>query len=161
MSPSWWGRSAGVHFEWPKWTKSHLGRSPLRTSLGVRGWTCVKLVFGPSPLLWLLLLPPHQATLGSWPYRQAVSTSGPTLEKRRSRRREPGCPSLGTAAYQGKALGCRSTIRQRSRCCLSCLHAIYVTHPGPGPKPGGRRCIPYRGVDSTRRGKAPPLVGLW
>ena len=28
------GRSAGVHFEWPKWTKSHLGRSPLRTSLG-------------------------------------------------------------------------------------------------------------------------------
>ena len=28
------GRSAGVHFEWPKWTKSHLGRSPLRTPLG-------------------------------------------------------------------------------------------------------------------------------
>ena len=83
------------------------------------------------------------------------------LGKRRSRRREPGCPSLGTAAYQGKALGSRSTIRQRSRCCLSCLQAIYVTHPGPGPKPGGRRCIPYRGVDSTRRGKAPPLVGLW
>ena len=27
-------RSAGVHFDWPKWTKSHLGRSPLRTSLG-------------------------------------------------------------------------------------------------------------------------------
>ena len=26
-------RSAGVHFEWPKWTKSHLVRSPLRTSL--------------------------------------------------------------------------------------------------------------------------------
>ena len=22
------GRSAGVHFDWPKWTKSHLGRSP-------------------------------------------------------------------------------------------------------------------------------------
>ena len=55
------------------------------------------------------------------------------LGKRRSRRREPGCPSLGTAAYQGKALGSRSTIRQRSRCCLSCLQAIYVTHPGPGP----------------------------
>ena len=28
------GRSAGAHFDWPKWTKSHLGRSPLRTSLG-------------------------------------------------------------------------------------------------------------------------------
>ena len=28
------GRSAGAHFDWPKRTKSHLGRSPLRTSLG-------------------------------------------------------------------------------------------------------------------------------
>ena len=54
---------------------------------GVRGWNCVKSLFGPLPLLWPLLLPPHQATLGSWPYRQVVSTSGPTLEKRRSRRR--------------------------------------------------------------------------
>ena len=99
------GRSAGVHFEWPKWTKSHLGRSPLRTPLGVRGWTCVKPKFGPSPLLWLPLLPPHQATLGSWPYGWVVSTSGPTLAKRRSRRRKPGYRSLGTAANQGKALG--------------------------------------------------------
>ena len=29
-----------------------------------------------------------QVTLGSWPYGWAVSTSGPTLEKRRSRRWE-------------------------------------------------------------------------
>ena len=35
----WQGRSAGVHFEWPKWTKSHLGRSPLRTSLGYEAGT--------------------------------------------------------------------------------------------------------------------------
>ena len=33
--PAWWGRSPlGVPFDWPKGTKSHLGRSPLRTSLG-------------------------------------------------------------------------------------------------------------------------------
>ena len=56
---------------------------------GVRGWNCVKLGYGPSPLLWLLFLPPHQATLGNWPYGWAVFTSGPTLEKRRSRRRGP------------------------------------------------------------------------
>ena len=89
--PAWWGRfPLGVPFDWPKGTKSHLGRSPLRTSLRVRGCPCVKAMFGPSPLLWRLVMPPHQATLGSRPYNQAVSTSGPTLEERRSRRRKPG-----------------------------------------------------------------------
>ena len=99
------GRSAGVTFVRAKVTKTRLGRSPLRTSLGVRGWTCVKPKFGPLPLLWRLAVPPHQATLGSWPYGWVVSTSGPTLEERRSRRRKPGYRSLGTAANQGKALG--------------------------------------------------------
>ena len=88
--PAWWGRyPLGVSFERAKETKTRLGRSPLRTSLGVRGWACVKSKFGPSPLLWLLFLPPYQATLGSWPYSWVVSISGPTLEKRRSRRQEP------------------------------------------------------------------------
>ena len=99
------GRSAGVTFVRAKVTKTRLGRSPLGTSLGVRGCQCVKLVFGPSPLLWRLVLPPHQATLGSWPYSRVVSMSGPTPEKRRSRHREPGFRQLGTVAYQGKALG--------------------------------------------------------
>ena len=71
---------------------------------GVRGCPCVKSRFGPSPLLWPLFVPPHQATLGNWPYHQVVSTSGPTLEKRRSRRREPVPRQLGTVAHQGKAL---------------------------------------------------------
>ena len=103
--PAWWGRSPlGVPFARSKGTKTRLGRSPLRTSLWVRGWACVKSKFGPSPLLWLLVLPPHQATLASWPYNRAVSTSGPTLEKRRSRRREPGFRPLGTAVPQDKAL---------------------------------------------------------
>ena len=82
--------------------KNRLGRSPLSTPLGVRGWACVKLVFGPFPLLWLLFVPPHQAILGNWPYDWAVSTSGPTLAKRRSRRRELGFRPLGTAADQGR-----------------------------------------------------------
>ena len=58
------------------------------------GCPCVKAIFGPSPLLWPLFVPPHQATLGSWPYNLVVSTSGPTLEKRRSRRRGFCCTIL-------------------------------------------------------------------
>ena len=89
--PAWWGRSPlGVSFERAKETKTRLGLSPLSTPLGVPGWACVKSRFGPSLLLWRLVVPPHQATLGSWPYNRAVSTSGPTLEKRRSRRRWSG-----------------------------------------------------------------------
>ena len=87
-----------------KWGKESLRAFPPKDLPGVRGWNCVKPTVGPSPLLWLLSLPPHQVTLGSWPYYQAVSTSGPTLEKRRSRRREPSPRQLGTVAYQGKAL---------------------------------------------------------
>ena len=95
---------AGGSFCPVKRNQNPLRAFPPKYPPGVRGCPCVKAMSGPLPLLWPLLLPPHQATRGSWPYRQAVSTSGPTLEKRRSRRREPGCPSLGTAAYQGKAL---------------------------------------------------------
>ena len=109
--PARWGRyPLGVSFERAKETKTRLGRSPLRTSLGVRGWNCVKSKFGPLPLLWPLLLPPYQATLDSWPYRWVVSTSGPTLGMRRSRRREPGFRQLGTVAHQGKALGVEGII---------------------------------------------------
>ena len=103
--PAWRGRfPLGVSFERAKETKTRLGRSPLSTPLGVRGWPCVKPKFGPSPLLWPLFVPPHQATLGSWPYGWAVSMSGPTLAKRRSRRRKQGPRQLGTVACQGKAL---------------------------------------------------------
>ena len=73
-----------------KVTKESLRAFPPKYPPGVRGCPCAKSMVGPSPLLWLLLLPPHQATLGSWPYSQVFSTAGPTLEKRRSRRRGPG-----------------------------------------------------------------------
>ena len=142
--PAWKGRSAGVHFEWPKWTKSHLGRSPLRTSLWVRGWTCVKLVFGPSPLLWRLAVPPHQATLGSWPYGWVVSTSGPTLEERRSRRREHGrtpcyavvgaglarpaaTPALPWKIREGQAPPLRPKIKIRAACGTPQLFIIHLS----------------------------------
>ena len=73
------GRSAGPPFSpMRNGGKNRLGRSPLRTSLGIPGWPCVKSMVGPSPLLWLLALPPHQATLVNWPYSQVVSTAGPT-----------------------------------------------------------------------------------
>ena len=66
--PAWWGRfPLGVPFARPKGTKTRLGRSPLRTSLGVRGWTCVMSIFGPLVLLWLLFVPPHQAPWAAGP----------------------------------------------------------------------------------------------
>ena len=37
-------------------------------------------------------------------------------------------------------------------------HVIYVTQPNQGPNREERRDTQYRGVDSTRRGKAPPLA---
>ena len=67
--------------------KESLRAFPPKDLPGVRGCPCVKSRFGPSPLLWPLFVPPHQATLGSWPYGWVVSTSGPTLPQRRSRRR--------------------------------------------------------------------------
>ena len=54
--PAGWGRSAGVHFEWPKWTKSHLGRSPLRTSLGSAALDCRSNPNRPREKLRLLFL---------------------------------------------------------------------------------------------------------
>ena len=81
--PAWWGRCPlGVPFERAKGTKTRLGRSPLRTSPGVQGWNCVKVLVRPVCLAVFLLVPPHQAILGSWPYGVAVFPSGPTLEKR-------------------------------------------------------------------------------
>ena len=48
--PAWRGRfPLRVSFERAKETKTRLGRSPLRTSLGVRGWNCVNPMAGPGP----------------------------------------------------------------------------------------------------------------
>ena len=138
--------------------KESLRAFPPKDLPGVRGWACVKTGFGPSPLLWLLVLPPHQATLGGWPYGRVVSMSGPTLAKRRSRRRKPGHRPLGTAAYQDKALAVEvPAFREVGILCR-------ITSPSmwhelvQGQKEKGAPSTQYRGVDSTRRGKAPPLV---
>ena len=81
---------AGGAFWAGKRHQNPLRAFPPKDLPGVRGWACVKAIFGLSPLLWPLFVPPHQATLGSWPYGRVVSTSGPTLEQRRSRRRTSG-----------------------------------------------------------------------
>ena len=87
--PVWWGRSAGPDFSAMRNRgKNRLGLSPPKNLPGVPDWNCVKPIFGPSHLLWLLVLPPHQATRGSWPYGVVISTSGPTLEKRGLRPRQ-------------------------------------------------------------------------
>ena len=73
------GRSAYAPFlPDEKWGKESLRAFPPKNLPGVPGWSCVKSMVGPSPLLWLLALPPHQATLVNWPYSQVVSTAGPT-----------------------------------------------------------------------------------
>ena len=72
-----WGRSAGPHFSpMRNGGKNRLGRSPLSTPLGVPGWACVKLVFGPFPLLWSLFVPPHQATMAAGPIAGWFSPPG-------------------------------------------------------------------------------------
>ena len=113
---------------------------------GVRGWACVKAIFGPSPLLWPLFVPPHQATLGNWPYHQVVSTSGPTLEKRRSRRREPVPRQLGTVAHQSKALAIEG--------CTS----IEV---GGNHRPESHLCDPTSPRAEQRRLHTPPSTAGW
>ena len=70
---------AGGFFWAGKRNQNPLRAFPPKNLPGVRGWNCVKEISGPSPLLWLLFVPPHQAPLGNWPYSQAVFTSGPTL----------------------------------------------------------------------------------
>ena len=47
--------------------KNRLGRSPLGTPLWYQAGTASSLYFGPSPLLWLLPLPPHQAPWAAGP----------------------------------------------------------------------------------------------
>ena len=98
--PAWWGRfPLGVPFARSKGTKTRLGRSPLRTSLGYEAGTASSLGSARHPCCGSCscTTPGYP---GNWPYGWVVFTSGPTLEKRRSRRR-----SLGTAVHQDKALG--------------------------------------------------------
>ena len=159
----WRGRSPlGVPFVRAKGTKTRLGRSPLRTSLGGTGSELrqayvrpVTLGVAPVPASTPGRLGQLALWLGWFP--------GPGLrlvQRCLSHRREPGHRQLGTAALPGKGPGGRGANEQRSRQCPQDVCTIYVTPPQPGPKPGDCRGSKYRGVDSTRRGKAPPLAIL-
>ena len=161
---------AGGSFCSVKRNQNPLRAFPPKDLPGVRGWPCVKLVFGPSSLLWRLAVPPHQATLGSWPYGWVVSISGPTLAKRRSRRRKPGHRPLGTAAYQDKALavegstsrGVGGNHRTESHLCdMNQSRAEQRrTHPPPStagwiPQGGGRPRL-WRSLVTFWRQKVTP-----
>ena len=124
-----------------------------------RGWTCVKAMVGPGPggVTWMAwqvygkrpllcemvpLLPgPHPGEAAFPP-----PNAGPSI--------------AGNSGPPGSGPGDRSTSFHRSRYILWNFHAIHVTPPVQGPKRGARRDSQYRGVDSTRRGKAPPLAIL-
>ena len=103
--PAWRGRCPlGVPFERAKGTKTRLGRSPLRTPPGVRDWECVKAMFGPLPLLWLLFLPLHQATMAAGPMAGWFSRPGLSW---RSGVAAAGSQAIGSweqLLCQGKAL---------------------------------------------------------
>ena len=70
-----WFRLASLVGTLPAWgsfcsvkrNQNPLRAFPPKDLPGVRGWNCVKPGFGPSPLLWLLSLPPHQATMATGP----------------------------------------------------------------------------------------------
>ena len=70
---------AGGSFCSVKRNQNPLRAFPPKDLPGVLERTCVKAIVGPSPSLWRLVVPPHQVTLGSWPYIWAVSPSGPSL----------------------------------------------------------------------------------
>ena len=136
------GRSAGPHFSTMRnGGKNRLGRSPLRTSLGYEAAPAVVLRPARDPccgpcychhtrLSWQLALSPGGFHLRAY------------LGKRRSRRREPGCPSLGTAAYQGKALA---------------IEACAIREVDANRRTESHLCDPSRTRAETRRTQVHPV----
>ena len=106
--PAWWGRfPLGVSFERAKETKTRLGRSPLRTTLGVRSWNCINSMAGPGlgGVTWMLwyIYRKHSLLCKTVPL-----FPGPHPGVRRSRRREPG-PDRWDSGSPGKGPGSRKT----------------------------------------------------
>ena len=156
--PAWWGRSPlGVPFARSKGTKTRLGRSPLRTSLGYEAGTASRLWSARHPCCGPCFChhtrPPWAAgPMAGWfpcpglPWRSGVPAAGsqpPISREQRLTRERP---------WQQKDTLAEKKIQAIER------HVIYVTQPNQGPNREERRDTQYRGVDSTRRGKAPPLA---
>ena len=106
-SPSTWVGTlpAGGSFCSGKRNQNPLRAFPPKNLPEVRGCLCVKLPFGPSPLLWLLPLLPSQACMATGPIAGWFPCPGLCLVQRCFHRRASGHRQLETAAYQGKALG--------------------------------------------------------
>ena len=156
--PAWRGRSPlGVPFARSKGTKTRLGRSPLRTSLGYESGTASSLNSARDPCCGPCFCHHTRPTWATgpitrWflcpglPWRSGVAAAGsqpPISWEQRLTRERP---------WQQKDTLAEKKIQSIER------HVIYVTQPNQGPNREGRRDTQYRGVDSTRRGKAPPLA---
>ena len=158
--PAWRGRSPlGVPFARSKGTKTRLGRSPLRTSLGYES----SLNSARDPCCGPCFCHHTRPTLATgpmagWfpcpglPWRSGVSAAGsqpPISWEQRLTRERP---------WQQKDTLAEKKIQAIER------HVIYVTQPNQGPNREGRRDTQYRGVDSTRRGRPRlwrSLVTFW
>ena len=103
--PAWWGRfPLGVSFERAKETKTRLGRSPLRTSLGVRGCPCVFLFSALGPVgshRW------HGKPMGSACFSDSryFDCQGLTLVCNCSQLPEVWLPAVGTPLLQSRPGG--------------------------------------------------------
>ena len=88
--PAWWGRfPLGVPFARPKGTKTRLGRSPLRTSLGYEAGTASSLDSARHPCCGSCLCHHTRPPWAAGPTAGRFPCPGLLKEKRRSRRREP------------------------------------------------------------------------
>ena len=99
--------------------KNRLGRSPQGTPLWYQAGTASSLYFGPSPLLWLLPLPPHQAPWAAGPMARWFPPPGLLWKS--------GVPAAGGQApdswHQGKALAIEAcTIRGVNTNCRTASH---------------------------------------
>ena len=101
--PAWWGRfPLGVPFERAKGTKTRLGRSPLRTSLGYEAGPAVVLRPGRKPVPYqerkMLCFSPF--LLGECAVLQVSALSGPPGRRRPGIGRTP--PRLEALAMEGE-----------------------------------------------------------
>ena len=159
--PAWRGRSPlGVPFARSKGTKTRLGRSPLRTSLGYEVGTASSLNSARDPCCGPCFCHhtrPTWATgpMAGWfpcpglPWRSGVSAAGsqpPISWEQRLTRERP---------WQQKDTLAEKQIQAIER------HVIYVTPPGQGPKRDGCTLHPVPRGGFHKAGEGPAFGGLW
>ena len=153
---AWGTRSPlGVPFARSKGTKTRLGRSPLSTSLGYEAGTASSLNSARDPCCGSCHCHHTRPTRATGPMAGRFPCPG-----------LPWCSGVPAAGSQPPISWEQRLTRERPWQQKDTLtekkiqaierHVIYVTQPNQGPNREERRDTQYRGVDSTRRGKAPP-----